>query len=113
MIKDTEALGYHTTYKVLRGHDYGVPQKRERVFMVSVRDDVLKDVGLNWMNLCNVFPEPEDYEPTVRDAIEDLQNDPKNKEEAKELTEFRKTDTDENITLAKDKKTFFQEFLKS
>jgi DNA (cytosine-5)-methyltransferase 1 len=91
MIKDTEALGYTTTYKVLRGHDYGVPQKRERVFMVSVRDDVLKDVGLNFMNLCNVFPDPETHEPTVRDAIEDLQDDPNNKEEALELIELMRT----------------------
>jgi DNA (cytosine-5)-methyltransferase 1 len=91
MIKDTEALGYTTTYKVLRGHDYGVPQKRERIFMVSVRDDVVKDVGLNFMTMSTLFPEPEEHEPTVREAIEDLQDDPKNKEEAKELTELMRT----------------------
>ena len=90
MIKDTEALGYHTTYKVLRGHDYGVPQKRERVFMVSVRDDVVKDVGLNFMTMSTLFPNPETHEPTVREAIEDLKDDPNNKEEAQELTELMK-----------------------
>ena len=88
MIKDTEALGYTTVYKVLRGQDYGVPQKRERVFMVSVRDDVMKEVGLNFMTLSNVFPDPEEYEPTIRDAIEDLMDDSNNKEEAKELTDL-------------------------
>ena len=29
-------LGYHTTYKVLNALDFGLPQKRERVFIVGI-----------------------------------------------------------------------------
>ena len=33
-----EALGYTNTYKVLNAKDFGVPQNRERVFTVSIRE---------------------------------------------------------------------------
>jgi DNA (cytosine-5)-methyltransferase 1 len=32
--------GYRVYHKILRAHDYGVPQKRERLFVVAVRNDV-------------------------------------------------------------------------
>ena len=35
-IKELERLGYSNYWKVLNGKDYGIPQNRERVFMVSV-----------------------------------------------------------------------------
>lgn len=35
-----EALGYHVYAKVLDALDYGVPQKRERIFIVGFLDDV-------------------------------------------------------------------------
>ena len=75
MIRDTEALGYTTVYKVLRGQDYGVPQKRERVFMVSVRDDVMKEVGLNFMNINGIFPQPSKDVIPLKDALIDLEYD--------------------------------------
>lgn len=37
--KYLEGLGYKNFYKVLNAKDYGVPQNRERVFMISIRDD--------------------------------------------------------------------------
>jgi len=36
--------GYDITYKVINTADYGVPQKRQRVFIVGIR----KDLGLNF-----------------------------------------------------------------
>ena len=38
--KHLEALGYHVYAKVLNALDYGVPQKRERIFIVGFLDDV-------------------------------------------------------------------------
>lgn len=35
-----EELGYKTTYSILNGGNFGVPQNRERVFCVSIRRDV-------------------------------------------------------------------------
>ncbi len=33
-----ESLGYKNFYKVLNAKDYGIPQNRERCFMISIRD---------------------------------------------------------------------------
>jgi len=38
--KHLEALGYHVYAKVLNALDYGVPQKRERIFIVGFLDNV-------------------------------------------------------------------------
>ena len=34
-----ESAGYHVYYQILNSKDYGVPQNRERIFIVGVRDD--------------------------------------------------------------------------
>ncbi|OAD23080.1 DNA (cytosine-5-)-methyltransferase [Candidatus Thiomargarita nelsonii] len=44
IIETLEELGYHTTYKVLNALDFGLPQKRERVFIVGFR----KPSIFNW-----------------------------------------------------------------
>jgi len=90
MVADFEALGYSTTYKVLNGIHFGVPQKRQRVFIVSIRDDVLDDIGMNWLLMSSLYPEPVDEEPTIEDAIGDLRLDNENRVEAVELCEAMK-----------------------
>lgn len=35
-------FGYNTTYKLLNASDYGVPQNRQRVFIVGIRNDLNK-----------------------------------------------------------------------
>lgn len=54
-------LGYTTEWKVLIASDYGIPQRRERVFAVSVR----KDRG------GYSFPEPIPLEKKFRDLLEE------------------------------------------
>ena len=54
-------LGYTTEWKVLIAYDYGIPQRRERVFAVSVR----KDKG------GYSFPEPMLLEKKFRDLLEE------------------------------------------
>jgi len=49
IIRDFESLGYRVKYKILNSADYGVPQKRERIFIVGVRFDIDYDF---------VFPTP-------------------------------------------------------
>jgi DNA (cytosine-5)-methyltransferase 1 len=34
-----ENLGYHIHYKVLNTKDFGIPQNRERIFIIGIRDD--------------------------------------------------------------------------
>lgn len=38
IIKEFEKAGYHIKYKLLNSSEYGVPQKRQRVFIVGFRD---------------------------------------------------------------------------
>jgi len=92
MLKEFEDCGYIMTHKVLNAWEHGVPQKRERIFMVGVRNDVADKIGMNWMTMGNIYPESDrGKKPTIRDAIEDLQKDSDNMKNAEELYESMKT----------------------
>jgi len=55
-------LGYASYYQVLNAKDYGIPQNRERVFTVSIRNDV---------NNGFVFPEKQELKLKLKDMLED------------------------------------------
>lgn len=59
--EEFKKLGYKTTWNVLTASDYGVPQNRNRFFMVG-----------NRLNIDFQFPEKQLNIVTVRNAIEDL-----------------------------------------
>lgn len=40
VISDFESVGYHVVYKLLLASNYGIPQRRERVFIVGIRNDI-------------------------------------------------------------------------
>ncbi len=92
MIDGFEEHGYTTDFQVLNAWQYGVPQKRQRVFIVSIRQDVADKIGINFLNFKSmVYPLPDDENKAViEDAIRDIQDDPKNIAEAKELCESMK-----------------------
>lgn len=58
-----EGLKYDVQYKLVNAVDYGVPQCRERVFIVGLRNDL----GLKWN-----WPEKLGGRMTIADAIGDL-----------------------------------------
>lgn len=60
-------FGYTNFFQVLNAKDYGVPQNRERVFMVSVRHD--------GENVDYHFPKKEPLEVCVEDVVEDDADD--------------------------------------
>jgi len=62
-IKEFENAGYEISWKLLDANDYGVPENRLRVIIVGFRRDLKKRF---------IFPEPQDYKPTLKDAIYDL-----------------------------------------
>lgn len=55
-------LGYESHYQVLNAKDYGIPQNRERVFIVSIREDL----GQSYE-----FPQPIPLEKKLGDMLED------------------------------------------
>ena len=57
-----EEAGYKNYWKVLNSKDFGIPQNRERVFIVSIRKDI--DDGKF------VFPEPVPLELRLKDMLE-------------------------------------------
>ena len=92
MLNEFESKGYVVTCKVLNAWKHGVPQKRERVFIVGVRNDVAEKIGINWMNISRIYPEPsEENKPVIEDAIRELQTDPVNEAESQELCDIMKT----------------------
>ncbi len=62
VLKCLEAAGYNNYWKVLNAKDFGIPQNRERVFIVSIRKDL--DKG-NF-----VFPEGFPLELRLKDMLE-------------------------------------------
>lgn len=73
IIEDFSKLGYNVKYKLFNTADYGVPQCRERVIIVGVRNDL--NVDIEWPkpthSMCN-----KDLKPwvTIKDAIGDLED---------------------------------------
>lgn len=63
IIKLFESEGYVVSWKLLKASDYGVPQDRERVFIVGYHQSLNKTFK---------FPEPLKTKTTLRDAIGDL-----------------------------------------
>lgn len=57
-----EAAGYNNYWQVLNAKDYGIPQNRERVFIISIRKDC--DAGLF------SFPAPQELKLRVKDMLE-------------------------------------------
>lgn len=64
-IKSLEDYGYYNTWQVLNAKDYGVPQNRERVFLVSIRRDLLDPSPTYY------FPKPFKLEKRLKDVLEE------------------------------------------
>lgn len=61
MFPHPESVPYHIYWKVLNAKDYGVPQNRERVFIIGIRDD--EDNVFNW-------PKPFKLKKRLKDVLE-------------------------------------------
>lgn len=61
VLESLEEAGYKNYYQVLNAKDYGIPQNRERVFIISIRKDI--DKGFT-------FPEPIPLKLRLKDMLE-------------------------------------------
>lgn len=60
MVSTLQELGYRVAYKVMRSQYLNVPQKRERLLIVGVREDVKSPI---------LFPKEKDYTVSLREAL--------------------------------------------
>lgn len=63
MLLQLESLGYNNYWHILNAKDYGIPQNRERVFIISIRKDIDKGDF--------EFPKPFDNKLRLKDFLED------------------------------------------
>ena len=61
LFKDENAVDYHIYWKVLNSKKHGIPQNRERVFIVGIRDD--EDNSFTW-------PKEEPLTKKLKDVLE-------------------------------------------
>lgn len=61
VLESLEHAGYRNYYQVLNAKDFGIPQNRERVFIVSIRKDIEQEF---------TFPETQVLNLRVRDLLE-------------------------------------------
>lgn len=60
-------LGFNTYWEIINGKDCGIPQNRERVFVIAIRKDI---------DTCKYdFPKPFDNGLRLRDVLEDVVDD--------------------------------------
>lgn len=62
MVSILQELGYKVAYKVLRAQYFDVPQKRERLVIIAVRNDIDSPI---------LYPREHDYTVSLREAIGD------------------------------------------
>ena len=67
--KTLNDLGYRVFYKVINSKDFGVPQNRERIYIVAFREDISSNKF--------IFPEETDNTKVIADIMEEGETSPK------------------------------------
>lgn len=62
ILQDLDDAGYNNYWQVLDAKDYGIPQHRERVFIVSIRKDIDQEF---------TFPEKEELRLKLKDLLDE------------------------------------------
>lgn len=65
IVSDFSDKGYNVTLNLVNAADYGVPQDRQRVIIIGVREDVNKNIVFH-------FPEPTGEKVNLREALKGL-----------------------------------------
>ncbi|MGI0479904.1 DNA cytosine methyltransferase [Geminocystis sp. CENA526] len=67
LLKQFESINYCVKWKLINSYDFGVPQSRERVFIVGIRNDL--ENALEYQ-----FPEPVKYKQKLSDIIDEIKH---------------------------------------
>ena len=94
VLTSLEQAGYNNYWKVLNAKDFGVPQQRERVFIISIRKDL--DKGYE-------FPKAMPLEKRLRDILEQ-EVDKKYYLNQKQIERLRSTNTCQGMLIKENTK---------
>jgi DNA (cytosine-5)-methyltransferase 1 len=67
IVHELEHIGYFVKWKILNAYDFGLPQNRDRVFLVGIRNDIEKGQEYNFPHSLNIHPK-------VLDILDELKN---------------------------------------
>lgn len=65
MLNVFKELGYEVKWKVLDAWDYGVAEKRQRVVIIGIRNDLKNKIKFE-------YPKPHAYKPVLKDVLQDV-----------------------------------------
>lgn len=71
ILAEMKSCGYEVSARLLNAKYLGVPQARERLIFVGVRNDLVEKYGVH-----PCHPKPKDFVYTLTDAFEDVENSP-------------------------------------
>lgn len=69
MIDVFKELGYDVQWKVLNAWDYDVAEKRQRVIIIGIRNDLKDKIKFE-------YPKPHNYKPVLRDVLKNVPDSP-------------------------------------
>ncbi len=67
LLREFKKAGYRTYFKLLNAFDFGLPQNRERIFLVGIRKDILPKKDFE-------FPRALNKNPSLSDIIDDFKD---------------------------------------
>lgn len=65
ILETFKEVGYTVVHKVLNAWDYNTPQKRERIFIIGIRNDLVSEISFE-------FPEKNSNKPVLKDVLLDV-----------------------------------------
>lgn len=65
MLDVFKELGYEVEWKVLDAWNYGVAEKRQRVVIIGIRNDLKDKIKFE-------YPKPHDYKPVLKDVLKNV-----------------------------------------
>ncbi|KZK07186.1 DNA-cytosine methyltransferase [Lactococcus cremoris] len=71
MIKVFESYGYKVHWNVLNSWNYDVAQKRERIVIIGIRNDLAEKEKIPF-----AYPKPQKYRPVLKDVLIDVPESP-------------------------------------
>ena len=90
IIKDKfKDIGYTVEMELLKASNFGVPQNRERVIFIGVRNDIDKEITYPEATHNADGSDGKKKHQTVKEAIDDLKDSPENKETHQIYTKHR------------------------